>query len=87
MENNGVLVPPDQILVEGVNIKIQKQIKDLGIHFDFDLRWKTHFSMLVSKVQRMNSGLKVSRRSLNQEDIDNIAMPWNTLLCPSCVVS
>jgi len=60
---------PSQIQVDGEAIPVQTNIKVLGIHFDHDMSWKTHVSNVSNRAQKMIRGLKVIRRSLNQENI------------------
>jgi len=62
-------IPPSQIQVDGETIQVQTNIKVLGIHFDNDMSWKTHISNVSNRAQKMIRGLKVIRRTLNQEDI------------------
>jgi len=63
---------PTQILVDGETIKTQKHLKVLGILFDFDMSWTSHVSTLTTKAQRMASGMKIIRRTLNQEEIPEV---------------
>jgi len=60
---------PTQIMVEGEPLKTQKQLKVLGVLFDYDMSWTSHVSTLTIKAQRMATGMKILRRTLNQDEI------------------
>jgi len=67
MRNRNKILP-GSITVDLEEIKAQNSIKILGIQFDHDLGWNTHIGLLNEKARKMINGLKVIRRSLNQDD-------------------
>jgi len=63
---------PGEIAVANQSIPVSETLKVLGVIFDKNLQWKTQASSLVTRAQRMISGLKVIRSKLTQDQFMKI---------------
>jgi len=66
-------VLPQSITVDATEIQVQPTLKVLGVLFDHQLSWSSQMEVIVSKANKMASGLRVIRGSLTQDQFLKVA--------------